>query len=429
MTAGSWQWNATKTWSQWRSLGNDTTGSLGTTRLPTTTTTKPTTTTTKPTTTTTTVASGACAGVSVAPGANVQSVLNAKPAGTTFCFQPGTYVLTAPVFPKSNDRLISVVARGAVFTGNGVYNAGLRGYGGAAGQHDVLVSGFVITRFANVMGTSQVAAVMAGDNWTLTGNEIADNAQIGLSLGNGAVVRGNFIHHNGRYGFSGGPSTNILIENNEVSFNNTAQYPIGNAGGSKIHQSSYVTFRANNVHDNYGNGLHADTDNINITYENNTVTNNWGVGIFHENSSTAVIRNNTLSGNDKRIAGQSLFNGADLYLNDSKNTEIYGNTITAGVHGIGLYDNDRGSGKYGLYEIRNVNVHDNTVTLPAGGMSGMVGGRSTVAYTSAGNKFVHNTYYVTSTAAGSWQWNATKTWSQWRSTGNDATGSLNAWTP
>ncbi len=357
----------------------------------------------------------------MAPGANVQSVLNAHGTGTTFCFQPGTYVLTAPVIPKSNDRLISVVGRGAVFTGNGVYNAGLRGYGGAAGQHDVLVSGFVMTRFANVMGTSQVAAVMTGDNWTVTGNEVTTNAQIGILIGNGAVVRGNFIHHNGRYGFSGGPNSNILIENNEVSFNNTAQYEIGNAGGSKIIKSSNVTVRANNVHDNYGNGLHTDTDNINITYENNTVTNNWGVGIFHENSSTAVIRNNTLSGNDKRIAGKSLFNGADLYLNDSKNVEIYGNTITAGVHGIGLYDNDRGSGAYGLYEIRNVNVHDNTVTLPAGGMSGMVGGSRPANYT-ANNNFVHNTYRATNVATGSWQWNATKTWSQWQALGHDTTG-------
>jgi hypothetical protein len=35
-----------------------------------------------------------CSGVSVAPGANVQAVLNASGAGTTFCFQPGAYVLT-----------------------------------------------------------------------------------------------------------------------------------------------------------------------------------------------------------------------------------------------------------------------------------------------------------------------------------------------
>ncbi len=94
-----------------------------------------------------------CSGVSVAPGANVQNVLNAYGTGTTFCFQPGTYVLTQPVTPKSNDQLISVVTRGAVFTGNNLYNAGLRGAAGAAGQQNVLVSGFVFTGFANVMGT------------------------------------------------------------------------------------------------------------------------------------------------------------------------------------------------------------------------------------------------------------------------------------
>ncbi len=222
-----------------------------------------------------------CSGVSVAPGANVQNVVNAKPAGTTFCFQPGTYVLTQPVIPKSNDQLISVVTRGAVFTGNNVYNAGLRGAVGSAGQHDVLVSGFVFTRFRECDGQQGGG----DDRRQLEDHRQRDHQQRTRSGSRSPVatsVRDNFIHHNGRYGVSGGPDTNILIENNEISFNNTAHYDIG-AGGAKITKSTYVTFRANNVHDNYGNGLHTGTDSFKITYENNTVTNNWGVGIFHEN--------------------------------------------------------------------------------------------------------------------------------------------------
>jgi parallel beta-helix repeat protein len=358
----------------------------------------------------------------------VQNVFNSYGTGITFCFQPGTYVLSQPLVPKAGSKLISVVPRGAIFTGNGTYNAGLKGYGGSTGQHDVTVSGFVITRFANVLGTSQVSAVMAGDAWTMVNNEISYNTEMGVSLNVGSVLRNNFIHHNGRYGFNGGPTSNVLIEGNEVSWNNTVQNPIGNAGGSKIIRSSYVTFRANNVHDNYGNGLHTDTDNIHITYENNIVRNNWGVGIFHEASADAVIRNNTLSGNDKRIAGSSLYSGADIFLNDSKNTEIYGNNITAGVHGIGLYDNDRGSGAYGLFEVRNVYVHDNVISLPRGATSGLVGPRST-AFTSANNVFARNTYYVVDPTAASWQWSGLKTWSQWRGTGCDSTGTLYTWAP
>jgi parallel beta-helix repeat protein len=371
--------------------------------------------------TTTTVS---CSGVSVAPGANVQNVLNAYSTGTTFCFKAGTYVLTKPVVPKSYQRLISVQTRGAILTGNGTYNAGVRGYGGTSGQHHVTVSGFKFTGFANVMGSSQVAALMTGDNWTVTGNEISYNTEIGASLNNGNTMRNNFIHHNGRYGFSAGPVHDVLIENNEVSYNNTKRYAIGNAGGSKILKSTRVTVRGNKVHDNYGNGLHTDTDNIYITYENNVVTNNYGVGIFHENSADATIRYNTVSRNNLRLAGKTLYYGADIFLNDSKNTQIYGNTVTAGVHGIGLYDNDRGSGKYGLYEVRNVTVRDNVVTTPSGGRNGLVGPRS-AAYSSTGaNRFSNNRYYVSSTAATTWEWKGSRTWPAWRSFGNDLTGSV-----
>jgi hypothetical protein len=358
----------------------------------------------------------------VSPGANVQNVLNAYGTGTTFCFQPGTYVLTGFVVPKSYDRLISVVPRGAIFTGLDTYNAGLHGYGGSTGQHDVLVQGFVVTHMLNNMTTSPHSAIANGDNWVVENNEISYNAEIGLEVNRGGTLRGNYIHHNGRYAFSGYAISNFLAENNEISWNNAKHNDIGNAGGVKILKSSYVTFRSNNVHDNYGNGLDTDTDNIYVTYEYNTVTNNYGVGIFHECSYDAVIRYNKLAGNDLRIAGKSLYYGADIYLNDSMNTQIYGNTIKAGVHGIGLYDVDRGSGAYGTFKVANVNVHDNTVTLPAGGQSGLVGARTT-AY-SSGNVFSHDTYYTTDLAASSWQWGSAKSWSQWQDIGNDTTGAL-----
>ena len=150
----------------------------------TTTTTQATTTTT---TTTTTTPPATCSGVSVSPSANVQNVLNAYGTGTTFCFQPGTYVLTGFIVPKSYDRLISVVPRGAVFTGNDTYNAGVHGYGGSTGQHDVLFQGFVVTHMANSMSTSPNAALSAGDNWDMENNEVSYNAQIGVELNNGDV--------------------------------------------------------------------------------------------------------------------------------------------------------------------------------------------------------------------------------------------------
>ena len=319
----------------------------------------------------------ACSGGCVGGGgrANVQAVFNNEyGTGTTFCFQPGTYVLTQPVIPKSFDRLISVVSRRAIFTGNNVYDAGIRGYGTGAGQHDVTVQGFVFRDFVNTPST-QSGAVIAGDNWTISDNKFAFNAQSGVVVNTGSVLSGNYIHHNGRYGFSGGPMAGGLIENNVVSYNNTSHFDTGDAGRSKIIRSTGVTFRHNTVTDNYGMGLWTDFDNFNILYEDNILTNNRECGIFHEISADAVIRNNVFNGNGRAAVGQSLWYGADLCMNDSKNTEIYGNTITAGNHGIALTDTARGSGSYGLLEIRNVNVHDNSITMPAGGQTGLVGDR------------------------------------------------------
>src|SRR5436190_15868393 len=40
-----------------------------------------------------------CSGVPVSPGTNLQRVFDAHASGTTFCFSPGTYVLTNHVRP------------------------------------------------------------------------------------------------------------------------------------------------------------------------------------------------------------------------------------------------------------------------------------------------------------------------------------------
>ena len=370
--------------------------------------------------------SSPCTGVSVSPGANVQNVLNSYSSATTFCFQPGTYVLTGFITPQSGDRLISAVRRGAIFTGNSTYNGGIASGGSATG---VLVRGLVLKNFVHNYSTFPRSAVHAGANWTVEDNEIAYNSQIGVDVSSGVVMRNNHIHHNGRYGFAGGPVSNVLIEGNDVGANNTGHYDVNDAGGSKIHKSTDVTFRSNNVHDNWGAGLHTDWENTGIVYENNTLANNTGPGILHEASADTVIRNNAFVTNAKNSIGKSLWWAAEIHLNDSKNTEIYGNVMRAGTNGISLVDIPRGSNKFGLLEIRNVYIHDNNITLPTGGTIGLVGDRSAAYASTSGNRFVHNTYSVTSQTAATWVWGTSKTWSQWRTGGNDTTGILNTWAP
>ena len=90
-------------------------------------------------------------------------------------------------------------------------------------------------------------------------------------MGPGTIVRNSFIHHNGELGIAGGQADcsrakGIVLENSELSYNNTAGYNWGwEAGRQWVHTDGLIV-RNNYVHDNYGNGLWTDGFNINTVY-------------------------------------------------------------------------------------------------------------------------------------------------------------------
>jgi hypothetical protein len=358
-------------------------------------------------------------------------MINLYPAGTTFCFQPGTYVLKNKVVPKSYDSLIGLP--GAVLTGLDTYAGGIKGYGGSTGQHDVTVRGFVVEHFLNDWSDAGRAAITTGDNWIIENNEIRYN-MAGVSVYNlGSIVRGNNIHHNERIGITGGPVNGLVVEANEIAFNNTGSYDAGHQGGAKIIGStvgsSNIVWRGNWVHDNIGNGLWIDTNVRNVTFESNMIENNTSIGIFYETSFDAVIRNNVLRDNAADSAGKSCFWGSQIHMNDSQNVQIYGNTVESsnGSNGICAVDIDRTTP--GSSKVANLYVHNNTVRMRLTGTTGLVGGRAAAYEASANNDFVANTYYVTDISKKAWAWGSSYpvSWTQWRSYGNDTTGNLLTW--
>jgi hypothetical protein len=355
---------------------------------------------------------------------DLQATIDSQPAGTTFCFAAGTYQLEGPLKPKSDDRLLAA-EQGVILEGN---NTGTAAIWGSSPSPDVTISGFHILRFANP-GDAYLgdAAIKAGPDWLIENNEIAYNGNIGVRCGGGTILRNNYIHHNGRYGAVGGFTNDLLWEGNEISYNNTKDYDFGDAGASKVVKSSNVTFRDNYVHHNNGNGLWADTDNLNFTYEGNVVEFNAGSGIFHEVSYDAVIRNNTVRYNAQVYKGMSIGYGANIEVMVSQNVEVYENTVVGGTNGIGLHDIDRGVGAYGEYRAANVYVHDNVVRMSGAAQTGLNGPRPEAYSAGANNRFQDNTYYVTNLSGNYWLWAQLRDWPGWRTSGQDSVGSLHPW--
>jgi parallel beta-helix repeat protein len=375
-----------------------------------------TTTTTKPpatTTTTTTVAPpppppGGDVDVEVYPGTSLQSVIQSNPAGTVFRIN-GTHTGQS-VSPK--DGQVFVGASGAKLDGNG---AGDAFHGSAV---NVRIAGLEITDYSP---DSQHGAIHGtGAGWVVEDNVIHHNATVGVKLtGHNSVIRDNNIHHNGQLGISVAYADNVVVDGNEIAYNNwEVAYSWGwEAGGTKFWTTRNLVVRDNYSHHNHGPGLWSDHDNIDILYEGNRVEDNYAAGIFHEIGYDGVIRNNVIKRNG--FGHAAWLWGAGIVVAASQNVAVYGNYIEGNYNGIGLVQQDRGSGAYGEYLVRNVSVHHNTIVNS--GRTGAARDVSSQAIFSSNNTFDHNTYQ----GDVGWEWeNKQIGWSTWLGYGHDSNGSM-----
>ena len=127
-----------------------------------------------------------------------------------------------------------------------------------------------------IAATSDAAMLRALSTVEASGMRVADNA----------IVRRNYIHHNGWLGAVCGGSTgnNAVVDSNEVSYNNTRGIdPNWGAGGIKCVLTSNLTFRGNFVHHNVGHGLWCDNCNATTYYLGNRVEDNTFNGTIHFN--------------------------------------------------------------------------------------------------------------------------------------------------
>jgi Right handed beta helix region len=301
-------------------------------------------------------------------------------------------------------------------------------YGSAT---DVTIRGLVVEKYANPAQSGAIHALSdpspLSHNWVVEKNEIRLNHGAGIRLGHGTHVLRNKIDHNGQIGV-GGAGRDVLVEGNEISYNNRAGYDFSwEAGGTKFAFTQSLVVRNNYVHHNEGPGLWTDGDNVNVLYERNHTAANKVAGILHEISFLAVIRDNTLE-DDGFVPGHTgLWYGSGILINSSSDVEIYGNTVTNGMNGIAAVQSNRGSSRRSgrPYTVRNLFVHDNTIIQTTGIAAGLIRSDNydDSIFTSWNNRFENNTYNLADPTGKYYQWmNAGRSKEEWQGFGNDVRG-------
>ena len=381
----------------------------------------------------------ACHGVRVAPGDDLQRLIDSRHRRSTFCFASGLYQLSGTVWTGSKFPRLDLRA-GAVIDGQNGAFVGINGAGAPGDQRGTVILGGVFQHFGNEAAPTWVSPVIVGRNWVVVGSEFTDNFNAGLGIqGDWARVSRVNTHHNGRYGLvvtrpcDGCPGpVGVIVEDSEIAFNNTRQLSvIGDAGGTKFSGGTRgMIVRHNDVHDNYGSGLWWDTSSRNAKVYGNRIYDNLTCGILYETSFGGTkIHHNTLTDNamgagtvDWMLNVQLSIASSDGSRGGRDRIEIYANRIRGRAYPLGLVTHA------GRPSTKQVKVHDNVLMLRAA--SSRVGGADASGTgemfgPSAGNRFRANTYRVLDPQAAYWAWNGeTLTWAQWQALGHDGSGDV-----
>ncbi|MGI9072220.1 MAG: right-handed parallel beta-helix repeat-containing protein [Bryobacteraceae bacterium] len=443
------------------------------------------------------------------PSENIQTVVNANAAGTTYEITAGVYRLQS-VTPKAGDSYIGQT--GAILNGsklatsfsqqtvNGVtywVTAGPTQHGSVIGEcdsthpmcaypEDFFVNNQVLQRVASLSGVTsstcyfdysagkiyflmnpsgktveigitptafsasvsnvtikgltiqkyavpaQSGAVYAGTSWTIFSNAVSFNHGAGIHMTSNDVIESNYVHDNGQEGISGG-GNQILVQNNEVAYNNTAGYSLSfEAGGVWFSNSTNPVAQGNYVHDNKGIGVHLDHQTYNWLVQGNRTQGNWSAGIDNEIGYDGTARYNVVQSNGTYPGktNPSMWYGCGIYVYASQNTTIYGNTLLNNTNGICGISLSRGNGNRGAFEVRNLSVHDNVIVQSSGSATGAVAnsGYYTGVYSSSwNNHWASNTYKLPSANADSYVWRGGSSYvnmdaSSWQGFGNDLNG-------
>lgn len=372
-------------------------------------------------------------------GSNIQAVVNAHPAGTTYILAAGLHV-NQTVVGKDNDRFIGEV--GCIMTGSDITKYAFKRIG--TSPSGITIRGIRITHYTpsadGAMGPILAGGDAAADStngWIVEDCEIDHSDELGIRLGKNMIVRRCYLHHNATLGI-GGVGTGCLIELCEISYNNDGTSN-PDSGGFKIVLSNGNEVRYCWIHHNNGPGGWYDIGNINYNFHHNLCEFNYQGGIVIEISYGGTVNTNVSRFNgitDPRGNSWGWSPGIEVGASGGTGLTIYGNYCYDNRHGITLLQQPRGTsfgdpaGVDAVMLVQNVHVYDNHIAQPevygGGGdlkpLTGLLADPAGAAiYTTRNNTFESNHYYINAGITQPFDFNnATKTWAQWQAQGFDS---------
>ena len=309
--------------------------------------------------------------------------------------------------------------------------------------NNVTIKNLTVEKFAApiqqaaIEGAKRHGSLTTGINWVVQNNEIRLNHGNGVNMNLGWQILNNYVHTNGDLGISGGVGdttqpSNVLIQGNELAFNNYAHVSSGfAAGGAESVRSRGVVFRGNYSHDNEGSGFHTDIGSYDTLYDNNTSEHNTDQGIEHEISYHGTFRNNRLLRNGYIFPTWShwLF-GANVLSSTSQDDEAYCNTVEVaaqGGNGIDIIGQPRETARESTISQNNYFHHNTIVFDGTSGITGAAPGSKTdvccINFYNL-NRFDYNTYHLPSLSPNAFFWASKRgSFAQLQAAGLDVHGS------
>ena len=244
---------------------------------------------------------------------------------------------------------------------------------------DVTVENLIFEKYASSWRRAIIGGWFQTDgfNWKVRHNEIRDGHGSGVNVSPGILIEHNEIHRIGNMGIhgtnrerspAGQADTNddnvqpAIIRNNYLHHNGVLDFSLSNEHVFKLSDCYECLVQNNKVTDNAGPGIWYDVDNMRSRICSNLVENNLTQGIFYEISYNATIAWNIVR-NQQRRNGDT---AQSIYISSSPDVTAANNITYGNHHESFIRAGGRGSGRYGHWSAWNARFIDNAVAIDSG---------------------------------------------------------------